>query len=73
MFVADLTVELRAWPPDTWTAIGIDPEQVAQAVIGCWPDGEVTRLQVDDLRVRQASSLIRLAMTYVRGQSMVPD
>jgi hypothetical protein len=42
VFVADLTVELRAWPQDTWTAVGIDPDQVAQAVIGCWQDGEVT-------------------------------
>ena len=68
VFVADLTVELRAWPPDTWTAIGIDPEQVAQAVIGCWRDGEVTGLQVDDLSFEEAYSLTRPAMTYVRGQ-----
>ena len=68
LFVADLTVELRAWPPDTWTAIGIDPEQVAQAVIGCWRDGEVTGLQVDDLSFEEAYSLTRPAMTYVRGQ-----
>jgi hypothetical protein len=25
VFVADLTVELRAWPNDTWTAVGVDP------------------------------------------------
>jgi hypothetical protein len=68
VFVADLTVELRAWPQDTWTAIGIDPEQVAQAVIGCWRDGEVTGLQVDDLSFEEARSLTRPAMTYVRGQ-----
>jgi hypothetical protein len=35
VFVADLTVELRAWPRDTWMAVGVDPEQVAQAVVGC--------------------------------------
>jgi hypothetical protein len=44
VFVADLTCELRAWPTDTWTAVGVDPEQVAQAVVGCWRDGEVSGL-----------------------------
>ncbi|HZA84556.1 MAG TPA: hypothetical protein VFC13_24280 [Actinomycetes bacterium] len=68
VFVADLEVELRAWPHDTWTAVGVDPEQVAQAVIGCWRDGEVSGLQVDDLGMEEARSLTRPAMTYVRGQ-----
>jgi hypothetical protein len=68
VFVADLTGELRAWPHDTWTAVGGDSEQVAQAVIGCWRDGEVTGLQVDDLSFEEARSLTRPAMTYVRGQ-----
>jgi hypothetical protein len=44
VFLADLAVELRAWPFDTWTAVGVDPDQVAQAVIGCWQAGEVTGL-----------------------------
>jgi hypothetical protein len=43
VFVADLTGELRAWPTDTWAAVGVDPEQVAQAVIGCWQAGEFAR------------------------------
>ena len=68
MFVADLTVELRAWPTDTWTKLGVDPEQVARAVIGCWQDGEVVGLQVDDLSFEEARSLTRPAMTYIRGQ-----
>jgi hypothetical protein len=34
VFAADLTVELRAWPADTWAKVGVDPDQVAQAVIG---------------------------------------
>ena len=55
MFVADLTCELRAWPTDTWTKLGIDPDQVAQAVIGCWQTGKVTGLQVDDLSVEEAA------------------
>jgi hypothetical protein len=68
VFVADLTGELRAWPQDTWTAVGVDPEQVAQAVISCWRAGEVTGLQLDDLSFEEAGSLTRPAMTYVRGQ-----
>jgi hypothetical protein len=68
VFVADLTGELRVWPQDSWTAVGVDPDQVAQAVIGCWQDGEVTGLQVDDLSFEEARSLTRPAMTYVRGQ-----
>jgi hypothetical protein len=68
VFVADLAGELRAWPTDTWTAVGVDPEQVARAVISCWRDGEVSGLQVDDLSFEEARSLTRPAMTYVRGQ-----
>src|SRR5215208_5125960 len=33
VFVADLTVELRAWPTDTWAKLGIDPEAAAGAVV----------------------------------------
>ena len=66
--MADLTGELRAWPQDSWAKVGVDPQQVAQAVIGCWQDGEVTGLQVDDLSFEEARSLARPAMTYVRGQ-----
>jgi hypothetical protein len=68
VFVADLTGELRAWPKDTWAKLGVDPAQVTQAVIGCWQDGEVSGLQIDDLDLEEARSLTRPAMTYVRGQ-----
>ena len=68
VFVADLTGELRAWPHDTWAKLGVDPDQVALAVIGCWRDGEVSGPQVDDLDFEEARSLTRPAMTYVRGQ-----
>jgi hypothetical protein len=30
VFLADLTVELGAWPQQTWTAVGISPEAA------CW-------------------------------------
>jgi hypothetical protein len=68
VFVADLTGELRAWPDDTWAKLGVDPDQVTQAVVGCWQDGELGGLQVDDLDFEEARSLTRPAMTYVRGQ-----
>ena len=68
VFVADLTGELRAWSTDTWAKLGVAPDQVAQAVIGCWQAGEVSGLQVDDLDFEEARSLTRPAMTYVRGQ-----
>jgi hypothetical protein len=68
VFVADLTLELRAWPQDTWAKLGVDPEQVAQAVVDCWGDSEVSGLQVDDLGFEEARSLTRPAMTYARGQ-----
>jgi hypothetical protein len=68
VFLADLTGELRAWPHDTWAKLGVDPQQVAQAVIGCWQEGEVTGLQIDDLSFEEAHSLTRPAMSYVRSQ-----
>jgi hypothetical protein len=68
VFMAGLTGELRAWPHDTWTKVGVDPDQVPQAVIGHWQDGQVTALQIDDLNFEEARSLTRLAMTYIRGQ-----
>jgi hypothetical protein len=68
VFVADLTAELRAWPQDTWAKVGIDPDQVTEAVVGCWQDDEVSGLQVDDLGFEEARSLTRPAMTFVRGR-----
>ena len=62
VFVADLTGELRAWPHDTWAKLGVDPDQVAQAVVGCWQDGAVTGLQVEDLGFEEARSLTRPTM-----------
>jgi hypothetical protein len=68
VFVADLTGELRVWPQDTWTKVGVDSDQVAQAVIGYWQAGKVTGRQVDDLGFEEAHSLTRPAMSYVRSQ-----
>jgi hypothetical protein len=56
------------WPQDTWEKLGVDPDQVAQAVIDCWQAGEVSGLRVDDLSFEEARSLTRPAMTHVRSQ-----
>ena len=45
VFLADLTVELRAWPYGTWAKLGVDPQAAASAVIGCWRHGHLTGLQ----------------------------
>jgi hypothetical protein len=68
VFVADLTVELRAWPDDTWTKLGVDPDQVAQAIIGRWQDGEVTGLQGSTTQLRGGPLAHPPSMTHVRGQ-----
>src|ERR687888_708753 len=44
VFPADLTAELRAWPAERWAALGVDLEEVASAVVGCWQRGEVRGL-----------------------------
>jgi hypothetical protein len=46
VFPADLIVELRAWPTDSWAAVGVDLQQVAAAVVGCWQRGEVAGLHL---------------------------
>jgi hypothetical protein len=33
VFVADLTLELRAWPHDTWAKLGIQPDQVTDVIL----------------------------------------
>jgi hypothetical protein len=43
VFLADLTVELRAWPIDTWARLDVDP-QAAAAVIAAWGGGRVKGL-----------------------------
>ena len=38
-----------------WAKLGVDPDQVTQAVIGCWQAGEVSWLQLDDLSFEEAA------------------
>jgi hypothetical protein len=68
VFLADLTVELRAWPTDTWTKVGVDPQAAAGAVVAGWQRGDLPGLRLDGLTTEEALALERPAMTYVRAQ-----
>jgi hypothetical protein len=68
VFLADLTVELRAWPTDTWSKVGVDPQAAADAVIATWRAGHVNGLQLGGLTAEEVLALERPAMTYVRAQ-----
>jgi hypothetical protein len=46
VFLADLTVELRAWPRDTWAKVGIDPQAAAGAVVAGWQRGDLLGLRL---------------------------
>jgi hypothetical protein len=67
VFPADLTDELRAWPTDTWAALGVDLENVAAAVIGCWRRGDHRGLQLALDPGEDARALVRPAMTLARA------
>jgi hypothetical protein len=41
VFLADLTVELRAWPTDTWAKLGVDPQAAAGGVVAAWRGGHL--------------------------------
>jgi hypothetical protein len=66
--VADLTVELRAWPADTWAKLEVDPQAAAGAVIAAWRRAHLKGLQLGGLTEEEALALERPAMTYVREQ-----
>jgi hypothetical protein len=68
MFLADLTVELRAWPRDTWSKVGVDPQAAAATVVAGWQRGDLLGLRLGWLTGEEALALERPAMTYVRGQ-----
>ena len=68
MFLADLAVELRAWPADTWAKLGVDPQTAAGAVIAAWRGGDLKGLRLGGLTDDETLALERPAMTYVRGQ-----
>ena len=68
VFLADLAVELRAWPADTWRKVGVDPQVVAAAVVAGWQRGGLAGRGLGGLTAREALALERPAMTYVRAQ-----
>jgi hypothetical protein len=68
VFLADLTVELRAWPTDTWAKVGIDPQAATDAVVAAWQRGDLLGLRLGRLTAEEALALERPAMTYVRAQ-----
>jgi hypothetical protein len=68
VFLADLTVELRAWPRDTWAKVGVDPQAAAAAVVAAWQRGDLLGLRLGGLTAEEALALERPAMTYVRAQ-----
>jgi hypothetical protein len=68
VFLADLTMELRAWPADTWSKAGVDPQAAAAAVVAGWQRGELPGLRLGGLTAQEALALERPAMTYARAQ-----
>src|SRR5215211_5584885 len=68
VFVADLTVELRAWPTDTWAKLEIDPQAAAGAVVAGWQRGDLLGLRLGGLTAEEALAMERPAMTLVRAQ-----
>jgi hypothetical protein len=68
VFLADLVVELRAWPTDTWAKVGVDPQAAAAAVVAGWRRGDLPGVRLGGLTAEEALALERPAMTYVRAQ-----
>jgi hypothetical protein len=53
VFVADLTVELRAWPTDTWAKLAVDPQAAAFAVVAAWRSDHVKGLRLGGLSAEE--------------------
>jgi hypothetical protein len=68
VFLADLTMELRAWPCDTWSKVGVDPQAAAATVVAGWQRGDLSGRRLGPLAAQEALALERPAMTYVRAQ-----
>jgi hypothetical protein len=68
-FLADLTMELRAWPADTRSKLGVDPQAAAQAVVAGWQRGDMPGLRLGGLTGEEALALERPAMTVVASSS----
>jgi hypothetical protein len=68
VFLADLTAELRAWPQERWVAVGVDLEDVAAALVGCWQRGDVRGLHLPLEAGEDPRALVRPAMTLARAE-----
>ena len=68
VFLADLTVELRAWPQQTWTALEVSPEAALFAVVDLWRAGHLKGLELGGVDVEEARALGRPPMGYLREQ-----
>ena len=68
VFLADLTMQLRTWPTDTWAKVGVDPQAAAAAVVAGWRRGDLPGRRLGGLTDQEALALERPAMTYVRAQ-----
>jgi hypothetical protein len=68
VFLADLTVELRAWPQQTWAAVDVSPEAALLAVVDRWRAGHLKGLELGGVSVEEARALGRPVMGYVREQ-----
>jgi hypothetical protein len=66
VFLADLSCELRAWPPGTWASLAIDPQAAAAAVLAGWRRGHLKGLRLGGLTAEEARAMKRPAMTYLR-------
>ncbi len=68
VFLADLTVELRAWPQQTWTAVGVSPEAALLVVVDRWRAGHLKGLELGGVSVEEARALGRPPMGFLREQ-----
>jgi hypothetical protein len=68
LFLADLTVELRAWPQQTWTTVGVSPEAALLSVVDRWRAGHVKGLELGGVSAEEARALGRPPMGYLREQ-----
>jgi hypothetical protein len=68
VFLADLTVELRAWPTDTWTKVGVEMQAATGAVIAAWRGGHLKGLRLDGLTAEEVLAVERPAMIYLRAR-----
>jgi hypothetical protein len=68
VFLADLTVELRAWPQQTWSEVGVSPEAALLAVVDGWRAGHIRGLELGGISAEEARALGRPPMGYLREQ-----